>query len=233
MNNFEHYALRHLGISSLNTHAYRNYFDNMVTNYQTPSIVEESEMRATVMSVFDRLMKDRIIFINSAIEPLMASIIKAQLMYLDTIKQENIDIYIDSPGGGVYAGLGIIDTMALCQSWVNTCVNGMAASMASVILGAGKTRTMTRNSRVMLHQSSGGAGGNIQDAKVEMIEWESLNKVLFELLGSYTGKTAEQVMNDSQRDLWLHAKQAIEYGIVDRVILGKENFITKENIHLL
>ncbi len=222
---FQNYAVKHLGIGSHEV----NQYEKM---NQTPAVIEEREMRFTLMSVFDRLMKDRIIYIGTPVYSGMANIINAQLMYLDSIDNKDIQFIINSPGGEVYAGLSIIDSMELCKSKIITGVNGMAASMASVLLGAGLKgeRTATRFSRVMLHQSSGGTGGNIQDAEVAMKEWKRLNHDLFELLGDYTEKTAEQVKSDASRDLWLGSMEALEYGIIDKVLWSKDKIYTRDNI---
>lgn len=224
--NFENFATNHLGIASSHVDEYKKIVG------QTPAVIEEREMRFTLMSVFDRLMADRIIYIGTPIHSGMANVINAQLLYLDSVNNKDIQFIINSPGGEVYAGLSTIDSMSLCKSRVLTGVNGIAASMASVFLGAGVKgeRTATRFSRVMLHQSSGGTGGNIQDAEVAMTEWKRLNQDLFELLGDYTNKTAEQVKKDATRDLWLSSIEALEYGIVDKVYWSKEITYTRENL---
>ena len=223
---FENYATNHLGISSSHLDSYKKIVG------QTPAVIEEREMRFTLMSVFDRLMADRIIYIGTPIHSGMANVINAQLLYLDSVNHKDIQFIINSPGGEVYAGLSTIDSMSLCKSQILTSVNGIAASMASVLLGAGVKgqRTATRFSRVMLHQSSGGTGGNIQDAEVAMTEWKRLNQDLFELLGDYSGKTAEQVKKDATRDLWLSSIEALEYGIVAKVLWSKDVTYTRENL---
>ena len=223
---FENFATNHLAISSAHVDEYKKLIN------QTPAVIEEREMRFTLMSVFDRLMADRIIYVGTPIYSGMANIINAQLLYLDSVNNKDIEFKINSPGGEVYAGLSTIDSMELCKSEIITGVNGIAASMASVLLGAGVKgkRTATRFSRVMLHQSSGGTGGNIQDAEVAMIEWKRLNHDLFELLGEYSNKTAEQVKKDATRDLWLSSIEALEYGIVDKVFWSKDVTYTRENL---
>ena len=149
-----------------------------------------------------------------------AQVLQAQIMYLDTINDDDITLHIDSPGGSVKAGLGIVDVMDYVKCDIRTLNTGMAASMGSVLLGVGTKgkRSSLRYSKTMLHQSSGGAVGNIQDARITMDEWEKTNKILFEILGKACGKTAKRVEKDAQRDLWLDAQQALDYGIIDEII---------------
>jgi len=153
----------------------------------------------------------------------MSTIVQAQLMFLDSMDNNDITMHIDSPGGSVKSGLSMVDVMEYIKSDIRTINTGMAASMGSVLLGAGTKgkRGSLRFSRTMLHQSSGGAGGNIQDARITMKEWEKINQTLFELLGGYCGKTTEQVMNDASRDLWLSSEEALDYGIIDEIVIRK------------
>jgi ATP-dependent Clp protease protease subunit len=176
------------------------------------------------MSVFDRLMMERIIWCAGPVNDRMSTIVQAQLMFLNSIGKDDITMHIDSPGGSVKSGLSIIDVMDYIGCDIRTINTGMAASMGSILLGAGTKgkRSSLRFSRVMLHQSSGGADGNIQDARISMVEWEKTNKILFELLGGYCGKTADVVMKDSARDLWLSSDEALEYGIIDEIITKKK-----------
>jgi ATP-dependent Clp protease protease subunit len=212
---FESYATRHLGISSLKLHDYQNSM--------TPYILEERELRATQMDIFSRLMMDRIIWIAGGISEMTGIIVQAQLMFLDNTDDKDITMHIDSPGGYVKAGLGIIDVMDYINADIITVNTGMAASMGSVLLAAGTKgkRSSLRFSKTMLHQSSGGAIGNIQDARISMNEWEKTNKILFELLGKYCGKTAKRVEKDAARDLWLDADEALKYKLIDEVIKTK------------
>ena len=154
----------------------------------------------------------------------MSTVVQAQLMYLDSVDSSDITMHIDSPGGSVKSGLSMVDVMDYINCDIRTVNTGMAASMGSVLLGAGTKgkRSSLRFSRTMLHQSSGGFRGNIQDAKIDMLEWEKVNKILFDLLGSYCNKSAEQVMKDASRDLWLSSKEALEYGIIDSIVERKE-----------
>ncbi len=207
------------GISSLNL----NYYNQRVENSLTPYILEERSLNVTVMDVFSRLMMERIIWVAGGVDDHMSTIVQAQLMFLDSIDSNDITMHIDSPGGSVKSGLSMVDVMDYIKSDIRTINTGMAASMGSVLLGAGTKgkRGSLRFSQTMLHQSSGGAVGNIQDAEISMIEWRKVNNILFELLGSYCGKPAEQVKNDATRDLWLDAEQALSYGIIDEIV-GKK-----------
>jgi ATP-dependent Clp protease protease subunit len=186
----------------------------------TPYILEEREMRATLMDVFSRLLMERIIFIRGVVSDEMSDIVQAQLLYLDSLSDQDIIFYINSPGGSVQSGLNIVSTMEYIKSDIATCNIGMAASMGSVLLGAGKKgkRTMLKYSKTMLHQSSGGFGGNIQDAEIDYVEWKKVNDLLFSLLGDYCGKKPEQVKKDASRDLWLDAEESKKYGIIDSIL---------------
>jgi ATP-dependent Clp protease protease subunit len=154
----------------------------------------------------------------------MSTIVQAQLMFLDNSDKSDITMHIDSPGGSVKSGLSMVDVMQYISCDIRTVNTGMAASMGSVLLGAGTKgkRSSLRFSKTMLHQTSGGAGGNIQDARINFVEWEKVNKILFELLGDFCGKTPEQVTEDSQRDFWLTAQEAVDYGIIDEIVKSKK-----------
>ena len=208
------------GISSLNL----DYYNKRIENSLTPYILEERQMNVTVMDVFSRLMMERIIWVAGEVNDHMSTIVQAQLMFLDSLDHNDITMHIDGPGGSVKSGLSMVDVMDYITSDIRTINTGMAASMGSVLLGAGTKgkRGSLRFSRTMLHQSSGGAVGNIQDAKITMIEWEKLNKILFELLGGYCGKPAEQVMQDASRDLWLSSQDALDYGIIDEIVVKRK-----------
>jgi ATP-dependent Clp protease protease subunit len=207
------------GISSLKL----DYYNQKVENSLTPYILEERSLNVTVMDVFSRLMMERIIWVAGGVDDHMSTIVQAQLMFLDSIDSNDITMHIDSPGGSVKSGLSMVDVMDYIKSDIRTINTGMAASMGSVLLGAGTKgkRGSLRFSQTMLHQSSGGAVGNIQDAEISMIEWRKVNNILFELLGGYCGKSAEQVKNDATRDLWLNAEDALSYGIIDEIV-GKK-----------
>ena len=217
---FQSYYTQHLGKPS----SHLDYFSQQIESSMTPYILEEREMRVTQMDIFSRLMRDRLLWVAGPVNDNMSTIVQAQLMFLDSTDKADITMHIDSPGGSVKSGLSMVDVMEYINCDIRTVNTGMAASMGSVLLGAGTKgkRSSLRFSRTMLHQKSGGAGGNIQDARINMIEWEKTNKILFDLLGSYCGKTAEQVTLDATRDLWLSADEALEYGIIDEVVKTKK-----------
>jgi ATP-dependent Clp protease protease subunit len=208
------------GISSLDLH----YHKQKIEDSLTPYVLEERQMNVTQIDVFSRLMLERIIWVAGGVDDHMSTIVQAQLMFLDSLDNNDITMHIDSPGGSVKSGLSIVDVMDYITSDIRTINTGMAASMGSVLLGAGTKgkRGSLRFSQTMLHQSSGGAGGNIQDARITFQEWEKVNNILFELLGEYCGKTAEQVKNDATRDLWLNAEDALSYGIIDEIVKKKK-----------
>lgn len=219
INDFNKFALSQ-GISSMNIH----YANKQIESAMTPYILEERQMNVTQMDVFSRLMMDRILWVAGSVTDTMASIIQAQLLFLDNTDNTDINMYIDSPGGSVKAGLSMVDVMDYVTSDIVTVNAGMAASMGSVLLGAGTKgkRSSLRFSRTMLHQSSGGAVGNIQDAEISMNEWRKINDTLFSLLGEYCDKEPEQVKKDASRDFWLSAEEAKEYGIIDEVVVKKK-----------
>jgi ATP-dependent Clp protease protease subunit len=217
---FRKYAMSEHNLSSMNLH----YFENQIEDSMTPYILEEREMRVTQMDIFSRLMRERLLWVAGPVNDRMSTVVQAQLMYLDSTDNLDITMHIDSPGGSVKSGLSMVDVMDYIKCDIRTVNTGMAASMGSVLLGAGTKgkRSSLRFSKTMLHQSSGGAGGNIQDARINFIEWEKTNKILFELLGGYCGKSAEEVTQDSTRDFWLSAEEAVAYGIIDEVVLPKQ-----------
>jgi len=215
---FEKYAVQHRGISSLTLNDYNKH---LVTNL-TPNIIEERPMNVAVMDVYSRLMMDRIIFLGYPINDEVANIITAQLLFLEsTDRTRDIQMYINSPGGSVYSGLGVYDTMQYITPDVSTICIGMAASMAQVLLCAGTKgkRTALKHSRVMMHQPSGSIGGQATDIEITVNEIRKLKKELFEVIAFHTGKTAKQVEKDCDRDYWLTSMEAKEYGLVDEVLL--------------
>ena len=216
---FEKFALSG-GISSLKLDYYKKQVESSLTHY----ILEEREMRVTQMDIFSRLMMHRILWVAGPVNDQMSTVVQAQLMFLDSVDNRDITMHIDSPGGSVKSGLSMVDVMEYIKSDIVTVNTGMAASMGSILLGAGTRgkRYSLRFSKVMLHQSSGGFGGNIQDAKIDFQEWEKVNKILFDLLGSYCDKTPEQVMQDATRDFWMDAEEAVKYGIIDEIIKNKK-----------
>jgi ATP-dependent Clp protease protease subunit len=216
---FEKYAMSDHGVSSLNMHYVRKQLENSMTPY----ILEERELRATQMDIFSRLMMDRLLWVAGPVNDNMSTVVQAQLMFLDSVDNRDITMHIDSPGGSVKSGLSMVDVMEYIKSDIRTVNTGMAASMGSVLLGAGTKgkRSSLRHSTTMLHQSSGGFSGNIQDAEIDWKNWQDVNKELFVLLGEYCGKKPERVMKDATRDFWLNAEEAKKYGIIDEVIGGK------------
>ena len=215
-NEFKKYAMSDHNLSSMNLH----YAQQQIESNMTPYILEEREMRVTQMDIFSRLMRDRILWVAGGVNDQMSTIVQAQLMFLDNISKDDITMHIDSPGGSVKSGLSMVDVMEYIKCDIRTVNTGMAASMGSVLLGAGTKgkRASLRHSKTMLHQSSGGFRGNIQDAEIDWQEWQKVNHELFVLLGDYCGKDAEVVKADASRDLWLSADEALDYGIIDEVI---------------
>jgi len=218
-NEFEKYAMSNHGISSLNLH----YHKKQIESSMTPYILEERELRATQMDIFSRLMMERLIWVAGPVNDHMSTIVQAQLMFLDSVDGLDITMHIDSPGGSVKSGLSMVDVMDYINCDIKTVNTGMAASMGSVLLGAGTKgkRSSLKHSTTMLHQSSGGFSGNIQDAEIDMQEWQKVNAELFVLLGGYCDKDPEQVKRDATRDFWLNAEEAKAYGIIDEVITKK------------
>lgn len=219
-NDFVKYAMSN-GISSLNL----DYYEKSIEDSMTPYILEEREMRVTQMDIFSRLMRDRMLWLAGPVNDHMSTIVQAQLMYLDSVDKKDIIMHIDSPGGSVKSGLSIVDVMQYIKSDINTINTGLCASMGAVLLGAGTKgkRSSLRFSRSMIHQSSGGAGGHILDAKITWQEWEKVNELLFVLLGEFCGKEPEVIKKDADRDLWLSADEAVSYGLIDEVIKSQKS----------
>ncbi|MCR4737835.1 MAG: ATP-dependent Clp endopeptidase proteolytic subunit ClpP [Bacteroidales bacterium] len=216
-NEFRNYALKQHGISSLKMDRYVS----IARNYITPYIIEERPMNITQLDVFSRLMKDRIIFLGVPIDDDVANIIQAQLLFLESQDStRDIQIYLNSPGGQVYAGLGIYDTMQYLKPDVSTICTGMAASMAAVLLCAGAKgkRFALPHSRVMIHQPMGGAQGQASDIEIEAQEIMKIKKELYEIIAQHSGKDFDQVWNDCDRDHWMIASEAKEYGLIDQVL---------------
>ena len=217
MNDFRNFAVKHHGISSLHVDKYSSF----VNDYLTPYIIEERPMNITQLDVFSRLMKDRIIFLGVPIDDDVANIIQAQLLFLESQDAErDIQIYLNSPGGYVHAGLGIYDTMQYIQPDVSTICTGMAASMAAVLLcaGAAGKRFALPHSRVMIHQPLGGAQGQASDIEIEAKEIQKLKKELYEIISLHSGKDYDQVWKDCDRNYWMVASEAKEYGMIDEVL---------------
>ena len=215
---FAKYAVKHKGISSSTL---EGYVKHNVTNL-TPNIIEERPMNIAVMDVYSRLMMDRIIFLGYPISDEVANIVTAQLLFLEsTDRARDIQMYINSPGGSVHAGLGMYDTMQFISPDVATICTGMAASMGAVLMCAGAhgKRTALKHSRIMLHQPSAGAGGQASDIEITVNQIRKLKSELYNIISSHTGQSPEQVAIDCDRDKWLTATEAKEYGLVDEVLL--------------
>jgi len=215
---FEKYAVKHRGISSNTLHSYSNH---MVTAL-TANVIEERPMNVAVMDVYSRLMMDRIIFLGYPINDEVANIVTAQLLFLDsTDRTRDINMYINSPGGSVYAGLGVYDTMQYVSPDVATICIGVAASMGSVLLTAGTKgkRAALKHSRIMMHQPSGAIGGQATDIEITVREIKKLKKELYEIVCNHTGQTVDKVQDDFDRDFWMTASEAKDYGLVDEVLL--------------
>jgi ATP-dependent Clp protease protease subunit len=224
-NEFKDYAVKHMGISSLNFHYWEQTQNRLYgpSSSLTPYILEEREMRVTQMDIFSRMMMDRIIWLAGPVNDMMSTVVQAQLMFLDNLEVKDITMHVDTPGGSVKSGLSMVDVMDYISSDVMTINTGMAASMGSILLGAGTKgkRYSLRFSKVMLHQVSSGAEGNIQDIRITLQESEKYNEILFGLLGKYTNKDPKQVLDDAKRDMWLTAEEAVNYGIIDGIVHNK------------
>jgi ATP-dependent Clp protease protease subunit len=227
---FKNYAMNHMGISGMQFHYWDKmqetlYANTQVSGSMTPYILEEREMRVTQMDIFSRLMMDRILWVAGPVNDQMSTVVAAQLMFLDNHEPDvDITMHVDSPGGSVKSGLSMVDVMNYIGSDVSTINTGMAASMGSILLGAGTKgkRFSLPNSKVMLHQVSSGAQGHVEDMKISLEQAVKYNNDLFTMLGKYTGKSKKQVLEDCGRDNWLDATQAETYGIIDGVIENKK-----------
>ncbi|MGI6073851.1 MAG: ATP-dependent Clp endopeptidase proteolytic subunit ClpP [Fermentimonas sp.] len=219
-NEFRKYAVKHLGMSGSRLDSYMKIMSS--GGYISPTIIEERQMNVAQMDVFSRLMMDRIIFLGTAIDDYTANVVQAQLLFLDSSDPgKDISIYINSPGGVVYSGLGIYDTMQFISSDVSTICTGIAASMAAVLLVAGqdKKRYALPHSRVMIHQPMGGVQGQASDIEITAREIAKLKEELYTIISKHSGKPIEEVYRDGDRDFWMTASEAKEYGMVDEVLL--------------
>ena len=217
-NEFYKYATKHRGINSLGLEKYAN----TITSYISPTIIEERQLNVAQMDVFSRLMMDRIIFLGDQIDDYVANIIQAQLLFLESADpKRDIQIYLNSPGGSVYAGLGIYDTMQFIQPDVATICTGMAASMAAVLLcaGADGKRSALKHSRIMIHQPMGGMQGQASDIEITAREIQKIKKELYEIIALHTKQPYDKVWADSDRDYWMTAEEANAYGMVDEVLI--------------
>ena len=216
---FKNYAIKDQGISSM-------YYDKIMSSMypvnMTPNIIEERQLNAIAMDVFSRLMMDRIIFLGTGINDQVANIVQAQLLFLESADaSKDIQIYINSPGGSVYAGLGIYDTMQFIKPDVATICTGMAASMGAVLLCAGQKgkRSGLSHSRVMIHQPMGGAQGQASDIEITAREILRLKEELYQIISKHSGQPLEKIQEDSDRDYWMKADVALEYGMIDEILV--------------
>lgn len=214
---FLKYAVKHRGISSATLHNYTS----ITSDYISPTIIEERQLNVAQMDVFSRLMMDRIIFLGVGINDYVANIVQAQLLFLESVDaKKDIQIYMNSPGGSVYAGLGIYDTMQYIAPDVATICTGMAASMGAVLLcaGAPKKRTALKHARVMIHQPMGGAQGQASDIEITAREIQKLKKELYDIIALHSGQPYDKVERDSDRDYWMTAEEARDYGMIDEIL---------------
>lgn len=225
-NDFRNYAVKHLGMNGLALDQYvsatSREAQSIAASYISPTIIEERQLNVAQMDVFSRLMMDRIIFLGTDVNDYTANVIQAQLLYLDSADPgKDVSIYINSPGGSVYAGLGIYDTMQYIKSDVSTICTGMAASMAAVLLVAGEKgkRFALKHSRVMIHQPMGGAQGQASDIEITAREIQKLKKELYTIISEHSGQPFEKVERDSDRDYWMTAYEAKDYGMIDDVLV--------------
>ena len=227
-NDFQKFAVNHVGLNSNTLYSYTSAVNNTLmptADYLNPYILEERQLNVTQMDVFSRLMMDRIIFLGTQVTDQSANIIQAQLLYLDSVDPDkDISIYINSPGGSVYAGLGIYDTMQYVNSDVSTICTGMAASMAAVLLVAGEKgkRFALPHSRVMIHQPMGGIQGQASDIEITAREILKLKDQLYRIISKHSGQPFEKVERDSDRDYWMIASEAEEYGMIDKVLVNSK-----------
>ena len=221
-NEFIKYATKHKGINSLTVERYTS----MYGSYISPTIIEERQLNVASMDVFSRLMMDRIIFLGVAIDDTVANIIQAQLLFLESADPtKDIQIYFNTPGGSVHAGLGIYDTMQYITANIATICTGMSASMGAILLTAGTKgkRSALKHSRVMIHQPMGGVQGQASDIEITAREIVKMKKELYNIIALHTGKPYEQVEHDADRDYWMTAQEAVEYGMIDEILVRNKN----------
>ena len=219
---FKNYAINHQGVNSM---YYDNIISTMVPTGMTPNIIEERQLNAIAMDVFSRLMMDRIIFLGTGINDQVANIVQAQLLFLESADaSKDIQIYINSPGGSVYAGLGIYDTMQFIKPDVATICTGIAASMAAVLLCAGEKgkRSGLTHSRVMIHQPLGGGQGQASDIEIAAREILKIKDELYQIIAKHSGQSLEKVNEDSDRDYWMKANEAKKYGMIDEILVREK-----------
>jgi ATP-dependent Clp protease protease subunit len=217
---FKSYALSN-GISSMNLH----YFEKgLVENNMTPYILEERALNVTQMDVFSRLMRDRILWVSGVVNDNMSNIVQAQLMYLDSIEKKDIRMHVNTGGGSVLAGLGMVDVMRYINSDVETINTGMAASMGSILLSSGTKgkRSSLNFSKVMIHQVSSGASGHVEDNRISQMESEKYNYILFKMLAENSGRDFDYVLESARRDKWLNSQEALDFGFIDEIIITEK-----------
>lgn len=218
---FTRYATRHLGVNSMSLHKYTSVYGN----YISPTIIEERQLNVATMDVFSRLMMDRIIFLGVPINDYVANIIQAQLLYMESVDpKKDIQIYLNTPGGSVYAGLGIYDTMQYIAPDVATICTGIAASMGAVLLCAGTQgkRTALKHSRILIHQPMGGAEGQASDIEITAREIQKIKKELYEIIARHSKKDYDTIWKDSDRDFWMTSDEAKDYGMIDEVLVSNK-----------
>ena len=222
-NDFRNYAVKHLGMNGLALDQFTSATNQAIrSSYISPTIIEERQLHVAQMDVFSRLMMDRIIFLGTDVNDYSANVVQAQLLYLDSADPgKDVTLYLNSPGGSVYAGLGIYDTMQYINSDVATVCTGMAASMAAVLLVAGEKgkRFALPHSRVMIHQPMGGAQGQASDIEITAREIQKLKKELYNIIATHSGQPFDKVERDSDRDYWMTAQEAKDYGMIDSVLI--------------
>ncbi len=218
MDEFLKYATKHRGISSTSLEKYRS----IASNYISPTIIEERQLNIATMDVFSRLMMDRIIFLGVPIDDYVANIIQAQLLFLESVdSRKDIQIYLNTPGGSVYAGLGIYDTMQYINPDIATICTGMAASMGAILLCAGTKgkRTALKHSRILIHQPMGSAEGQASDIEITAREIQKLKKELYDIISLHSGKSYKEILKDADRDYWMTSQEALDYGMIDEILV--------------
>ncbi|MCD4789630.1 MAG: ATP-dependent Clp endopeptidase proteolytic subunit ClpP [Bacteroidales bacterium] len=217
-NEFRNYAVKHRGISSLSLEKY----SSICSNYISPTIIEERQLNVATMDVFSRLMMDRIIFLGVPIDDYVANIIQAQLLFLESVDpNKDIQIYLNTPGGTVYAGLGIYDTMQYIKPDVATICTGVAASMGAILLCAGENekRTALPHARILIHQPMGGVQGQASDIEITAREIQKLKKELYEIIANHSQQDYKKIWKDGDRDFWMTAQEAKDYGMIDEILI--------------
>src|ERR1043166_3407389 len=219
---FRKYAVKHKGISSITVD---KFISTVSADYISPTIIEERQLNIATMDVFSRLMMDRIIFLGVGINDYVSNIIQAQLLFLESVDaKKDIQIYMNSPGGSVYAGLGIYDTMQFVQPSIATICTGMAASMAAVLMCAGEKgkRAALKHARIMIHQPMGGAEGQASDIEITARVIQKLKKELYDIIAKHSDQEYEKVFKDGDRDFWMTAEESKEYGMIDEILVRKK-----------